>query len=179
MTSVRTAAKALSIPEVYPRGTMRAVKRTIIVLLLGFLATSALGASFLSDEQALRRLEREQAVATYEGEAGWFSAHVSDDYVLITSSGAVKTKAQLIAELEKGVVMEPYEPTDVTIRAHDNIAIISGRVLRKTIENGERVTADLRFSDVWIKTDHGWFCVSGQFSPVSIKRVSIKRERVK
>jgi len=153
---------------------MRAVKRTIIILLLGFLATSAFGASFLSDEQALRRLEREQAVATYEGDAGWFSAHVSDDYVLITGSGAVKTKAQLIAELEKGVVMEPYEPADVTVRIHDNAAIISGRILRKTTEGAERVTADLRFTDVWIKTDHGWFCVSGQFSLVSIKRERVK-----
>jgi hypothetical protein len=153
---------------------MRAVKRMTVVLLLGFLATSAFGASFLSDEQALRRLEREQAVATYEGDAGWFRVHTSDDYVLITGSGAVKTKAQLIAELEKGVVMEPYEPTDVTVRAHDTIAIISGRILRKSVENGERVTADLRFSDVWIKTDHGWFCVSGQFSPVSIKRERVK-----
>ena len=153
---------------------MRAVKRTIIVLLLGFLATSASGASFLSEEQALRRLEREQAVATYEGNAGWFSVHVSDDYVLITGSGAVRTKAQLIAEIEKGVVMEPYEPTDITVRARDTIAIISGRILRKTTGNGERITADLRFSDVWIKTDHGWLCVSGQFSPVSIKRERVK-----
>lgn len=153
---------------------MRSVKRTTIVLLLGLVAASAFGASFLSEEQALRRLEREQAVATYGGDAGWFSFHVSDDYVLITGSGAVKTKAQLIAELEKGVVMEPYEPTDVTVRVRDTVAIISGRVLRKTIENGERITADLRFSDVWIKTDFGWFCVSGQFSPVSIKRERVK-----
>jgi len=149
---------------------MPAVKRTIVILLLGILAPSAFGASFLSEEQTLRRLEREQAVATSTGDAGWFRVHVSDDYILITGSGAVKTKAQLIAELEKGVVMEPYEPADVTVRAHDNVAIISGRVVRKTTENGERVTADLRFSDVWIKSDNGWFCVSGQFSPVSIKR---------
>ncbi|HEX9457527.1 MAG TPA: nuclear transport factor 2 family protein [Thermoanaerobaculia bacterium] len=150
------------------------MKRTTVVLLLGLLAASAFGASFYSEEQTLRRLEREQAVATYEGNAGWFHIHVSDDYVLITSSGAVKTKAQLIAELEKGVVMEPYEPADVTIRVHDNIAIISGRILRKTTENRQRVTADLRFSDVWIKSDNGWFCVSGQFSPVSIKRERVK-----
>lgn len=153
---------------------MRAVKRTNVVLLLCVLAASAFGASFLSDEQALRRLEREQAVAMYEGDAGWFRIHVSDDYVLITSSGAVKTKAQLIAELEKGVVMEPYEPAELTVRIRDNAAIISGRILRKTTEGAERVIADLRFSDVWIKTDHGWFCVSGQFSPVSIKRERVK-----
>ena len=153
---------------------MRAVKRTIVVVLLGLLASSAFGASFLSEEQTLRRLEREQAVATYEGDAGWFRVHVSDDYVLITASGAEKTKVQLIAELEKGVVMEPYEPADVTVRVHDNIALISGRVLQKTTENGERVTADLRFSDVWIKTENGWVCVSGQFSPVSTKRERVR-----
>jgi ketosteroid isomerase-like protein len=149
---------------------MPAVKRTIVILLLVFIATSAFGASFLSDEQALRRLEREQAVATYESDASWFRNHVSDDYVLITGSGIVKTKAQLIAEIEKGVVMEPYEPTDVTARVHEDVAIVSGRILQKTTKGGERVTADLRFSDVWIKTDNGWYCVSGQQSPVSIKR---------
>jgi ketosteroid isomerase-like protein len=154
---------------------MRAVKRTIIFLLLGFFGTSAFGANFLSEEQALRRLEREQAVAMYEGDAGWFRIHVSDDYVLITSSGAVKAKAQLIAELEKGVVMEPYEPADLTVRVHDNTAIISGRILQKTTQGGERLTADLRFNDVWIKTDNGWFCVSGQLSPVSIKREKVKQ----
>jgi hypothetical protein len=153
------------------------VKRTNVLLLFALFVASAFGASFLSEEQSLRRLEREQAVAMYEGDAGWFRFHVSDDYVLITSSGAVKTKAQLIAELEKGGVMEPYEPADVTVRVRDNAAIISGRILRKTTEGAERVTADLRFSDVWIKTEHGWFCVSGQWSPVSIKRERVKSSR--
>ena len=62
-----TVARALSIPGVYLRGTMPGVKRTIISLLLGFIVTSAFGASFASDEQALRRLEREQAVAMTTG----------------------------------------------------------------------------------------------------------------
>ncbi|HXH41361.1 MAG TPA: nuclear transport factor 2 family protein [Thermoanaerobaculia bacterium] len=151
------------------------MKRTIFSLFLGFFALSSFGAGFLSDEQSLRRLEREQALATYMGDATWFRAHTSDDYVLITGSGAVKTRAELIAELEKGVVMEPYEPAEVTVRAHGSTAIVSGRLLQKYTQKGERVTADLRFSDVWIKTDDGWYMISGQVSPLSIKSEPIKK----
>jgi hypothetical protein len=153
---------------------MRAVKRTIASLLLGFMAVAAFGANFLSDEQALQRLEREQTIATYMSDANWFRTHVSDDYTYITSSGVVKTKAQVVAELEKGVTMEPYEATEMTIHAHDGVAIVSGRILQKTTAHGERVIADLRFSNVWIKTDNAWYCVSGQVSPVSIKRERTK-----
>jgi len=150
------------------------VKRSIISLLLGITIPSAFGASFLSDEQTLRRLEREQAVAMTTGDATWFRNHTLDDFVLITANGVVKTRARLIAELEEGIAIEPYEPADITIRAHDNVAIVSGRIVQKTKEGGERVIAELRFSDVWIRTDNGWFSASSQLSPVSIKRERIK-----
>jgi ketosteroid isomerase-like protein len=153
---------------------MPTVKRTIISLLLGFIVTSAFGASFASDEQSLRRLEREQAVAMTTGDASWFRNHTLDDFVLITGGGVAKTRARLIAELEEGIAIAPYEPTDITIRAHDSVAIVSGRIVQKTTEGGERVTADLRFTDVWIRTDNGWFSASSQQSPVSIKREPIK-----
>lgn len=150
------------------------MKRILISLLLGITFTSAFGASFASDEQALRRLEREQAVAMTTGDATWFRNHTLDDYTLITASGVVKTKARLIAELEEGIAMEPYEPADITIRAHDNVAIVSGRIVQKTREGSERVISELRFSDVWIRTDNGWFSASSQQSPVSVKRERIK-----
>jgi ketosteroid isomerase-like protein len=153
---------------------MPGVKRTILSLLLCVVVSSAFGASFASDEQSLRRLEREQAVAMTTGDATWFRNHVLDDYTLITANGVVKTRARLIAELEEGIAMEPYEPADITIRAHDNVAIVSGRIVQKTTEGSERVTADLRFSDVWIRTDNGWFSASSQQSPVSIKRERMK-----
>jgi ketosteroid isomerase-like protein len=153
---------------------MPVVKRTTLFLLLGFIVTSTFGASFASDEQALRRLEREQAVAMTTGNATWFRNHTLDDFVLITGNGVAKTRARLIAELEEGIAIEPYEPADVTIRAHDNVAIVSGRIVQKTTEGGERVTVELRFSDVWIRTDNGWFSASSQQSPVSVKRERIK-----
>jgi ketosteroid isomerase-like protein len=81
----------------------------------------------------------------------------------------------LIAQLKSAdVQMEPYEPTEVTIHVYGSTVIVSGRILQKYQAGGERVTADLRYSDVWIKFSDGWYNVSGQASPVSIKREKIK-----
>jgi hypothetical protein len=150
------------------------MKRAILFFFVLF-AVSSFAANFGNDEQTLRKLDRDMALATYMGNADWFRLHLSDDYVLITGTGAVKTKAELIEEMKKGgVQMQPYEPAEVTIRPHGNTVVVSGRILQKYIANGERVTADLRYSDVWIRTEEGWYNVSSQHSPVSIKRERIK-----
>lgn len=160
---------------VYPRGTMPDMKRTLLVVVISLLAVTAFAASFGGDEQALRKLNRELALATYMRDVTWLRQHLSDDYVLITGSGATKTKAELIAQLDKDDLrMEPYEPTEVTVRMHGDTAVVSGRIVQKYRAGGERVIADLRYSDVWIKTPDGWYNVSGQASPVSIKREKVK-----
>jgi ketosteroid isomerase-like protein len=152
------------------------VKRTLFALSLILLAASSFAADFGSDEQALRSLDHEMAMATYMGNTKWFREHLADDYVLITAGGAIKTKAQLIAPLDRDAVrIERFEPTEVTLRAYGSTAIMSGRMVHKYNEGGERVTADLRYSQVWIKTDEGWVAISGQESPVSVKREPIAK----
>ncbi|HEV7428187.1 MAG TPA: nuclear transport factor 2 family protein [Thermoanaerobaculia bacterium] len=151
------------------------MKRAIVLLLLVITTLSASAASFGSDEQTLRALDREHAIAMYSGDLKWLQLHLADDYVLITATGAELTKEQLIAQLKSGVMKsEPYEPAGVTIRAYGSTVIVSGRIVQKYTSGGERVTADLRYSDVWIKTEDGWYTIAGQLSPVSIKREKIK-----
>jgi ketosteroid isomerase-like protein len=105
----------------------------------------------------------------------WFSQHLADDYVLLTADGTQQTKTQLIEALSKpSRAIEAYETTDVQIRAYGSTAIVTGRMIQKSTVDGERVIADLRYSDVWIKTDDGWFNVSGQISPISVKRERVK-----
>ena len=93
------------------------VRRTVLFLGIFLVAVTGVAASFGGDELALRKLDRELVVATYMRDVAWFRQHLSTDYVLITGSGAAKTKAELIAELEKtDVKIEPYEPTEVKVR---------------------------------------------------------------
>jgi len=146
-----------------------------VIAVIGVIASSAHAASFASDEQTLRRLDREMAIATYMADAEWFRNHLSDDYVRITSSGELQSKAELIESMKKrGNYIEPYETSDVRIHAHGSTAIVSGRFVQRYRESGERVVAELRYSDVWIKTEEGWFNISGQVSPIAIKRERLK-----
>jgi ketosteroid isomerase-like protein len=151
------------------------MRRTLLAATLGFLALSASAASFASDEQAIRKLDREMAIATYTADAEWFRIHLSDDYVRITSSGELQTKAELIESMKKrGTYIEPYETGDVRIHAYGSTVIVTGRIVQRYRESGERVVAELRYSDVWIKTEEGWFNISGQVSPITIKRERLK-----
>jgi ketosteroid isomerase-like protein len=151
------------------------VKKALISLCIVFIASSAAAASFASDEQTLRNLDREMALATYMTDINWFRLHLSDDYVLITSTGVLQTKAELLDHLAKDdVKMEPYQASDVRIHAHGSTAIVTGRIVQKYTAGGDRVIAELRYSSVWVKTDEGWFNISGQISPISIKRERVK-----
>ena len=151
------------------------MKKTIIALCISLITISAVAANFASDEQALRKLDREHAIATYMADAKWFSEHLADDYVLLAADGTQQTKAQVIEALGKpGRAIEAYETSDVQIRPYGSTAIITGRMIQKSTADGERVIAELRYSDVWIKTEEGWFNVSGQISPISVKRERVK-----
>ena len=130
---------------------------------------------FADDAAELRRLDRELVVATYGGDTAWFEKHLSDDYVLITSSGKIKPKADLLRELRTpGLAMEPYEPSEVSLRLFGDTAVISGRIVQKYTYGGQRVEADLRYTDVWVKTSGGWNNVAGHASPISIKKEPVK-----
>lgn len=147
------------------------MRRVLLAAAVGFLALSAFAANFASDEQALRRLDREMAIATYMADADWFRIHLSDDYVRIASTGQMQTKAELIESMKKlGTYIEPYETSDVRIHAHGSTAIVTGHIVQRYREAGERVVAELRYSDVWIRSDEGWFNISSQVSPIAIKR---------
>jgi ketosteroid isomerase-like protein len=154
---------------------MPLVKRAIVLVFLIITTVSASAANFGSDEQTLKALDREHAIATYSADVKWLQLHLADGYVLITAAGAELTKEQLIAQLKSGVIKSaPYEPTEVTIRAYGSTVIVSGRIVQKYTSGDERVTADLRYSDVWIKTEDGWYTIAGQLSPVSITKEKIK-----
>ena len=145
------------------------MKKIAIVLLL-------LALPVLADDLAdLRRLDRELVVATYSKDGAWFTKNLSDDYVLITSSGKAKTRSALIGELATpGLEMQPYEPAEVNVRLFGDTAVITGRIVQKYTYKDDRVEADLRYTDVWVKTPAGWKNVAGHASAISVKKESAK-----
>ena len=145
------------------------MKKMAIVLML--LALPALA----GDVADLRRLDHELVVATYSKDAAWFTKNLSDDYVLITANGKVKTRSALVAELgTPGLEIQPYEPTEVDVRLFGHTAVITGRIVQKYVYKDDRVEADMRYTDVWVKTAGAWKNVAGHASAITIKKENAK-----
>ena len=146
------------------------MKRFILLVLLA--AAPALAAT--PDETLLRQLDHDITTATWKNDVAWFEAHLSDDYVLTTSSGRIVGRAAFLAAVRSPVAIEPYEPTEVVVHVVGETAIITGRIEQKYVLAGEAVDADLRYTDVWLKTSGGWKYAAGHASAISIKRSKVE-----
>ena len=145
------------------------MKKLLLSLLL--LAPAALAAP--SDESVLRQLDHDITTATWKSDAAWFDEHLAAGYVLTTSSGKVVSREALLDSLRTPLQMEPYEPSEVVIRVYGETAVITGRIDQRYVVNGEAVDADLRYTDVWLKSGGVWKYAAGHASAISIKRSKV------
>jgi len=135
-------------------------------------AATLIAASAQADAlDEIRRLDSEISVATWSGDAVWFEENLSEDYMLITPGGSIRTKRDVIRELATpGLKMEPYEPHDVQVRLYGDTAVVTGRMVQRFTLGGIRYANDLRYTDVYVKKKGRWILVSGHTSLVSPRR---------
>ncbi|HET8774326.1 MAG TPA: nuclear transport factor 2 family protein [Thermoanaerobaculia bacterium] len=139
----------------------------LIVLAVAVLAGSAHADAL--DE--VRRLDSEITVATWSGDADWFEENLTDDYMLITPGGSIRTKRDVIRELATpGLRMEPYESREVNIRLYGDAAVVTGRMLQRFAIGGTRYANDLRYTDIYVKRKGRWVLASGHTSIISPRR---------
>lgn len=129
------------------------------------------GAAYADSLEEVRRLDSEISVATWSGDAVWFERNLADDYMLITPGGTMRSKRDVIRELSTpGLKMEPYEPSDVSVRLYADTAVVTGRVLQRFTLGGVRYANDLRYTDVYVRKKARWVLVSGHTSLVAQRR---------
>jgi len=141
---------------------MKKIKFMLLVLLFALPVLA-------DDETDLRKLDRGIVTATIAQDAGWFEKNLTPDYVLTTSRGSMISRADLLRDL-KLVKIEPYEPSEVVVRIYGDTAVITGRIVQKYSTNGEHIEADLRYTDVWLKTKEGWKNSAGHASAIKVTR---------
>lgn len=141
--------------------------KSLTLLLMLAVAAAALA----DDPESVARLDREISVATWTADPVWFEENLADDYVLVTPTGAVKGKREVIRELATpGMKMEPFEPTEVQIRMYGDTAVVTGRMRQRFVLGGIRYANDLRYTDVYVKRKGRWLLVSAHASAVAVKR---------
>jgi hypothetical protein len=90
---------------------------------------------------------------------------LADDFVLVTGSGKIYSKADLLKESGSGeYVYEHQEDTDRNVRLWGDTAVVTAKLWEKGTNGGRTFDYTVWFSDVYLRTSQGWRYIFGQSS---------------
>jgi hypothetical protein len=113
----------------------------------------------------LRTLERDLNRAIAQRDERRVGELLADDWMLVTGSGKVKSKTELLAELARpDLEFQDNETRDVLVRIWGDTAVLSGVLHQRYRLAGELRDVTLRYTDTWTRVGDGWRQVSGHAS---------------
>ncbi len=121
-----------------------------------------------SIEEEIKKLEEDRNQAVLKADTAALDRMTSDDYTLITLQGELMTKAQILDGFKSGAIkFESRELSDLNVRVYGNTAVVTGRVTQKSTENGKDISAQSRFTRVYVKEKGRWVSVAQQATAIS------------
>lgn len=113
--------------------------------------------------EELTRIEEQLAAAWVEGDAGVHERVLADDWSVIDPTGRIITKADVLREsfsaerrIRKGGIDQ------VRVRDFGDWAVVTGRTRMAGMYDGQEIDVVLRFTDVFVRREGEWKCVSSQ-----------------
>lgn len=115
-----------------------------------------------SDEEAVIEADAQLNVWIVQHAAQQAASFYADEFILTTSSGKVKSKKDMLAEiLSSDLSLEINETTQVAVRVVDNTAVLTGILHQKGLYKGKSFDVRLNVTDTWVKTKIGWKILAG------------------
>jgi len=138
-------------------------------LVLAVVVTIALNGTNVSaaadDKNIVAGLDTEYQAAVKKNDAATMDRFLADDFILVTGSGKIYTKADLLNDARGGhTVYEHQEDTEQTVRVWGDTAIITAKLWEKGTDNEKPFDYTVWFSDTYVRTASGWRYVFGQSS---------------
>lgn len=122
--------------------------------------------------EAIATLNRRWMQAYTKGDIGFLEMYMSEDYVGTFPDGTVHNKKSEIEAVRSGAVkIGEMEPKEVAVRVYDKAAVITGRSSIKALVDGQAMSADFRFTDVWIAREGRWQAVASQVTRIEQQHV--------
>ncbi|HSC47496.1 MAG TPA: nuclear transport factor 2 family protein [Gammaproteobacteria bacterium] len=116
-----------------------------------------------ADAAVVAALDTEYQAAVERKDAAAMGRLLADDFTLVTSSGAVYHKADLLAQdRDDSLSYEHQSDTRQTVRFWNNTAVITALLWIKGSYQGTALDYTLWFSDVYVCTAKGWRYSFGQ-----------------
>ena len=117
------------------------------------------------DKKSVAALDTEYQAAVKQNDAATMDRILADDFVLVTGSGKIYTKAGLLDEARSGRLTYTHqEDTEQTVRVWGDTAVVTAKLWEQGTDSGKAFDYHVWFSDTYVRTPAGWRCVFGQSS---------------
>jgi ketosteroid isomerase-like protein len=141
----------------------------VAVALMGTLAAAQTPAN---SEQELVKVENDWSQASMKRDGAALQRFYADDYQFTDADGVTSTKAKEITNLTSGAFrLTAYKFEDMKVRVYGDVAVVTGRNTIKGVwEDIKRdISGPYRFTDVFVRRNGSWQCVTSQSSRVTEK----------
>ncbi|MCR9293509.1 MAG: nuclear transport factor 2 family protein [bacterium] len=141
---------------------MRGLTLFSVVLIMAFTTTSAIADHHLeAEKEAIVKIEKEWAKALVEDDTDWFKKTLADDYKSVFPDGEVWDRERFIDALATGEMdCSEVEILDLDVRVLGDVAIVIGHYKVAGNANGNPFASKDKWTDVFMKMDGTWKCVS-------------------
>lgn len=107
-------------------------------------------------EQEILEIERQYDIAQTRIDIAFFEKIEADDFKLITTDGAVFTKAQTIAPMKNWKRDTEFSSDDLHVQVYGNTAIVTGRMTARDTGGDNKGSRQLRWLDMFVKRNGRW-----------------------
>jgi ketosteroid isomerase-like protein len=131
-------------------------------LLLAGDASGQAGVGFAAE---MEKLDHAMQRAFVTRDVKYLRDLLTDDYVLITSSSKVVTKADLLAEVvDPKDVLDVSDSSEIQVRRHGDTAVITAMLHQRGSSDGKPFDAWVRYTDTWVLEGGRWRYMSAHAS---------------
>jgi ketosteroid isomerase-like protein len=136
----------------------------VVGLLLGSVGWAARPATA---EKEFLALEHEWKQAVVSRDVAFLRHFYAEEYTSTDPEGMVWNKTQDIEIDTAGQFrITAFKLDDVQARVYGDVAIVTGRDALKGTFLGKAASTQVRFTDVFVKRDGRWQCVTTQVTPI-------------
>jgi len=144
--------------------TMRArIFSTLVFCLLACFPIGAM-AQEKSDAETVRALESKWVDAYKHRQIASLSSLLAEDFVITVEDGSTYGKVGFISFNAGGLQVEIAETSELNIRMHGNIAVVTGAYHERGESHGKPYDYRDRLTDVWMKNSAGWQLIASHYS---------------
>ena len=120
-----------------------------------------------SVEGKIVALEKLWNQAYKSGDTKALDAILDDSIVLINDDGSIQTKKEFLPTVKASNAQEQQvAPEFLKVEVHGNVAVATGVLRVKGVENGKSYTRRDRFVDTWLRKGDSWVCIATDATPI-------------